>query len=206
MLMVEQLRWKMVLDYAILVINKYINKNGKQKEFLELIKKNIQDNQFHITVVQQSKTPRYVYSIGNYEKHGFELVLAGSENFLYAEVLFIFNAIASQFEAMMETEKASFFVKDLGQFHLQEVNDSWKKKMMLGVYNYYGIKNFKAYQIVPDKGHFTLDIPDMQYELNSNKDIIWKWLDDNIKWDLDVPENSTVVTEIDVLLGKRQRK
>ncbi|SHF10539.1 DUF4262 domain-containing protein [Chryseobacterium vrystaatense] len=174
-----------------------------KKEFLEVITRNIQAKQFHITVVAQSKTPRYAYSVGNYDKYGFELVLAGSENFLYEDVLLIFNDIVSQLENEIDIDTKMFLVKDLGNFHLREISDSRKTKMMFGVYDYYEVNNFRAYQIIPEKAHYTLDIPNMNNQWNSNNDIIWKWLDDSIKWDLDVPEESTVITEIDVLLGKK---
>ncbi|WP_333597401.1 DUF4262 domain-containing protein [Chryseobacterium flavum] len=174
-----------------------------KKEFLELIRSNIENNSFHITIVEQSKNPRYAYSIGNYQKYGFELILAGNENFLYEDVIKIFNNIVSNLIEVNDIEKEIFNIQDLGLFYLEEIHDSWKSKMMLGVYDYYHIENFKAYQIIPDKSNYTLDIPVMRKEWTAQSNTIWQWLDDNIQWNLDVPETSTVVTEIDVLLGKK---
>lgn len=173
-----------------------------REQSLKEIKSNIDNNSFHITVVKSSENPRYAYTIGNLENFGFELILAGSENYVYKDVLTIFNKIVPKLNGNPDLGKLSFDVPNLGIFNLVSVDDSWNKKMILGVYDYYNINECKSYQILPEQSNQTKDIPDMSKEWNS-QDIIWKWLDDNILWDFNIPRNSKVTTEVDVLFGKR---
>lgn len=173
-----------------------------KEQFLKEIKGNIDNNSFHITVVKSSEHPRYAYTIGNLERFGFELILAGNENYLYSDVLTIFNEIAPALSDCVDLDKFSIYIPKLGNFKLMPVHDSWNKKMILGVYDYYNINECKSYQILPEQSNQTKDIPDMSKEWNS-QDMIWKWLDDNILWDFNIPRNSKVTTEVDVLFGKK---
>lgn len=171
--------------------------------FKEIIRKHIQEKSFHINVVKSSEIPRYAYTIGNFENYNFELIMGGNENYLYDEIIIIFNTIISKINKDSELEQLTFNILNLGVFTLSKVKPSWSEKMMLGVYDYYDIKDFNAYQILPDKNHSTLDIPNMSVEWNTEEQPIWKWLDDSIVWDLEVPNNSTVTTEVKVLFGKK---
>lgn len=171
-------------------------------EFLELIKSNINKSSFHINVVEQYKTPRYAYTVGNFEKLNAEFIIAGNENYLYNEILEIFNSIIPMISEVKKLDDI-YPIPKFGMFRLKEVDKSWKQKMMLGVYDYYKVEDFKAYQIIADPAHFTLDIPDMSIKWDSNREPIWKWLDDNIEWNLEIPEKSTAVTEVKVLYGAK---
>jgi hypothetical protein len=71
---------------------------------------------------------------------------------------------------------------------------------MLGVFDFYNTSDIKAFQIIPDRNHYTLDIPNMSNEWNVSSEPVWQWL--VRKWDYPVPENSTVVTNLDALLGE----
>jgi hypothetical protein len=44
------------------------------------MKSNIDNRNFHITVVQQSEKPRFAYTIGNRERLRFELIFARDIN------------------------------------------------------------------------------------------------------------------------------
>ncbi|SMO77598.1 protein of unknown function [Chryseobacterium rhizoplanae] len=175
---------------------------NNKEEFFKKIKNNIERDGFHITVVQTSENPRFAYTIGNLEKLQFELILAGNENYLYEDILRIFNSIVPKLSKDINTNEFSLDVNGLGIFRLKQIHDSWSKLMMLGVYDYYKVEGFRAYQILPDNKHYTLDIPDMSIEWNANN-IIWRWLDDKIKWNLDVPQDSQIVTEVQVLFGEK---
>ncbi|WP_330745909.1 DUF4262 domain-containing protein [Chryseobacterium sp. CP-77] len=173
-----------------------------KENFLLKIKNNIERDNFHITVVQTSENPRYAYTIGNLEKLQFELIVAGNENYLYKDLLKIFNSIVPKLSKNINLEGISLEIEGFGTFRFREVHKSWSELMMLGVYDYYKIETFPAYQILPDNGHYTFDIPDMSKEWDVNN-IIWKWLDDRVKWDLGVPKDSQVTTEVAALFGKK---
>lgn len=173
-----------------------------REQFLKEIKSNIDNKSFHITVVKSSENPRYAYTIGNLENFGFELILAGSENYLYQDVITIFNKIVMKLNDNPDLGKLSFELANLGIFNLVPVDDSWNNKMILGVYDYYNTNECKSYQILPEQSNRTKDVPDMSREWNS-LDMIWKWLDDSILWEFNIPRNSKVTTEVNVLFGKR---
>lgn len=173
-----------------------------REQFLKEIKSNIDNKSFHLTVVKSSENPRYAYTIGNLENFGFELILAGSENYLYQDVITIFNKIVIKLNDNPDLGKLSFELPDLGIFNLVPVDDSWNNKMILGVYDYYNINECKSYQILPEQSNRTKDIPDMSRKWNS-LDMIWKWLDDSVSWEFNIPRNSKVTTEVDVLFGKK---
>lgn len=174
-----------------------------KEQYLEKINTSIKKDEYHITVVAgKGKLPRYVYTIGLIKKIGFELIFAGGEYYDYKQIHIIISQLAKMIEAK-NTHKMLLDLDSLGTFNISEAHPSWIKKMMLGVYDYYKINDFIAYQIKPDTDHFTIDIPDMSIEWNSEYQPIWKWLDQNIKWNLGVPSDSMVITDIDCLLGKK---
>ncbi len=173
-----------------------------KQDFFKIIKRNIQDFSYHVTVVKGKEHPRYAYTIGNFETQNCEFVIAGNSNFQYEDLLLIFNEVCNKTlqnldkNLIIKTEK-------FGSFHLEKIDSSWSKKMLLGVYDYYNINDFTAYQIVPDASHYTLDIPDMTKEWHSENQPMWKWLDDTIVWNLNVPRDSTVITDVNSLFGKK---
>ncbi|KPH14072.1 DUF4262 domain-containing protein [Chryseobacterium sp. ERMR1:04] len=175
---------------------------NNKEEFFNKIKNNIERDNFHITVVQTSENPRFAYTIGNLERLQFELVLAGNVNYLYEDILRIFNSIVPKLTADLNIREFSVEIEGQGVFKLIQVDESWSKLMMLGVYDYFKVETFKAYQILSDNDHYTLDIPNMSERWDA-KNIIWKWLDDKVKWDLDVPRDSQVTTELNALFGEK---
>lgn len=176
-----------------------MNSNKKQ-QFKELVQSNIKQYGFHITIVGSEVLPRYAYTIGLTELLGFELAFAGGVLYLKEEVLIILNEIAEGLKKGNDKHLEEISVGALGTFSFLQVDPSWNKLVLLGVIDHYKTNDIKALQVIPDIRHYTLDIPDMSKDLNVYSDPVWQWL--VRKWDYDVPENSTVTTNINTLQGE----
>lgn len=173
---------------------------SEKNQFLELINSNIEKYKFHLTTVNSPTEPRYIYSIGLKELFGFELIFAGAINYLKEEVSQIFEEIFEHLKKGENMADKKIKVGNIGNFSFSNVDESWSKLMMLGVFDYYKIKEINAFQIIPDLSHFTLDTPDMSKQFNVSSEHVWQWL---VKeWDYNVPANSTVTTNVAALLGK----
>ena len=173
---------------------------NKKESYLNLIKKNINDYGFHLTTVNNILEPRYSYTNGLKEKFGFELIFAGGIYYLLDDLNKIFEAIFIKLKKYENKSNLKFEINHLGTFSLLHVDHSWTKTMMLGVFDYYKIDKVDAFQIMPDKNHFTLDIPDMSKKYDSHSEAIWKWL--TVEWNYKVPKNSTVITNLKSLFGE----
>jgi len=169
-------------------------------EFLGLIQSHIEKYGYHITIVSSRAEPRYAYTIGLRNVFHFELIFAGGINYLKDDLSLIFDTIIEELKNGKTITDVKFNISALGVFTLAKVDVSWSNLMMLGVLDFYKIDNVNAFQIVPDADHYTLDIPDMTKELNVSLEPVWQWL--IREWDYPVPENSTVITNIDALQGK----
>ncbi len=186
------------LSGKLVIRNIYMVKNYKvmkNNEFLDLIKRCIDKNNYHITLVTGGQHPRFSYSIGLTEKLGFELIIAGGFNSI-KENESLFRLIYQQLESGF-TVDSHFLLSDNNIFYLGTVDSSWSKKLMMGVYDYYDLDDIIAYQIIPLNK--TMDTPLMS-EARTLNNPIWKWLDTD--WNIKAPENSYVVTDIDALKGK----
>jgi Domain of unknown function (DUF4262) len=172
-----------------------------KENFFKTINENIEQTGFHVTVVKSSENPRFAYTIGNLKQLGFELVFAGAENFLYDDVITILKETVQSLITNRDNNDV-IEVSNIGRFKLSTTDNSWIEKMLLGVYDYYNVRDFKAFQIVPYESVYAKDVPNMSKPWNAGN-IIWKWLDDSIRWNLPVPKNSTAITEVDVLFGKK---
>lgn len=168
----------------------------EKKEFLDIIKANIDKNGYHITLVNGGQHPDFSYSIGLTTKLGFELIVAGGGFVSIKENESIFEYIYRQLQNG-QTVDSKFSFSDENVFYLRKVDSSWCEKMMLGVYDYYKVDEITAYQIIPINR--TLDIPLMS-EAAIPDDPIWKWLDTD--WNVKAPLNSYVITDFDALKGK----
>jgi len=165
-----------------------------RSEFLEIIKTNINNRDYHLTLVNGGQNPEYSYSIGLTEKFGFELIIAGG--FISIEDNeSIFRYVYQQLQSGSTVD--SKFVLSDNTYYLNKVDSSWCEKLMLGVYDYYNVDEITAYQIIPENR--TLDTPLMSQPIIAN-DPIWKWLD--MDWNIEVPKKSYVITDIDSLKGK----
>ncbi len=171
----------------------------RKRQFLDLIKSNIDKYEYHITRVISIIEPRYAYTIGLSELLGFELIFAGGIIFLNDDLSLIFSTIVKELGKKKATLDLKISVGTLGIFSLSSVDSSWSELMMLGVFDYYNTENINAYQIIPDSDHHTLDIPKMSNKFNVLSEPVWQWLVN--KWDYAVPENSIAITNIDALKG-----
>lgn len=171
----------------------------EKEQYKRKIRSNIEIFGCHISLVTSSTTPRFIYTIGLLEKYNFEFIFAGGIYYLKNDAF----AIVDKIVAEVVKRNGAFFEKlDLGQlgiFSINHVDHTWSKILMLGVYDYYNLKVVHAFQIIPDKEHLTLDVPDMSRAFDINLEPVWQW--EQKEWDLNVPEKSTVVTNIEVLMG-----
>lgn len=171
----------------------------KKKLVLDQIRENISRSGHHVYVVSGGETPRFAYTIGMSESVGVELILAGGIFYMNDEVLKIINDIAGQLKTHHDLEM--FDVDDLGSFTLSKAHSSWAAKLMLGVFDYYKRFDVPALQIVPDKAHWTIDVPDMSVPWNASSEPVWRWLEE--PWSFPVPRDSTAATNLAALRGER---
>jgi len=81
------------------------------------------------------------------------------------------------------------------------VDSSWATEFMLAAFDYYQKRDIPALQIVPDKAHWTIDVPDMSVPWNANTEPAWRWLHE--PWTYPVPKNATATTNLAALRGDR---
>lgn len=72
--------------------------------------------------------------------------------------------------------------------------------MLFGLDDYYDGASKQVLQIVPDKKHFSIDIPDMSVRFSEKREPIWQWL--VVDWQFPFPDDSVVVTDMDAMRGK----
>lgn len=87
----------------------------------------------------------------------------------------------------------------LGSFTLRKVDTTWARELMLGVFDYYQGKDISALQIVPDQGHWTIDVPNMSAPWSATEKPVWKWLRE--PWTYPVRKDSTAITDLAALSG-----
>jgi Domain of unknown function (DUF4262) len=167
--------------------------NIKRKTANELIKKHIVEHGRHIYIVQSPPLPRYAYTIGLRDQIGFDLILPGAIIYLKDEVTAILNGMADRVFSGYKPGTDAYTLGTLGSFVLNRVHSSWIPKLLLGAIGYYGAEEITVFQIVPDKNHRTIDVPDMKLPLNERSAAAWQWLCKT--WDLPVPSESIAATE-----------
>jgi len=176
-----------------------MTKEAKRKEALDRIRENIAQSGRHIYVVSGGQTPRFAYTIGVSESIGAELILAGAIFYMKDEVVKIINDVAEQLKARQNRNVVE--VAGLGSFTLHKVHSSWATEFMLGAFDYYEKHDIPAIQIVPDRTHWTIDIPDMSVPWNATTEPVWRWLQE--QWAYPVPKESTAATNLAALRGNR---
>ncbi len=172
---------------------------AQKKQMLDRIRENIARSGQHVYVVSGEDTPRFAYTIGVSESLGVELILAGAIFYMKDEVVKIINDIAAQLKAQRDREV--FEVAGLGSFTLRKVHSSWATEFMLGAFDYYQKRDIPALQIVPDKAHWTIDVPDMSVPWSATKEPVWQWLHE--PWTYPVPKDATAATNLAALRGDR---
>jgi hypothetical protein len=170
-----------------------------KKQMLDRIRENIARSGQHVYVVSGGDTPRFAYTIGVSESIGVELILAGAIFYMKDEVVNIINDIAAQLKAQRDRE--IFEVAGMGSFTLRKVYSSWATEFMLGAFDYYQKRDIPALQIVPDKAHWTIDVPDMSAPWGATKEPVWQWLHE--PWTYPVPKDATAATNLAALRGDR---
>lgn len=174
--------------------------DAQKKRALDDIRENIAQSGHHIYVVAGGgPTPRFAYTIGVSESIGVELILAGASLYMFDEVGTINNDIVEQLKA--KRDRRVFEVSGLGSFTLREVHSSWATELMLGAFDYYQRRDIPALQIVPDKAHWTIDVPDMSVQWSATTEPVWRWLKE--PWTYPVPEDATATTDLAALRGER---
>lgn len=172
--------------------------NIKDKMF-GIIRLNIATSGHHIYMVAGGASPRFAYTIGISEATGYELIFAGGSYFHADDVTHIINKIAVCLKQEDDCKMMKIEIDDLGTFSLENVDPSWAKIIILGALDFYNIKELPALQIIPDKDHWTVDIPNMIQPWNVKSEPLWQWLDDG--WVFPIPVNSTAITNLDALRG-----
>ncbi len=72
---------------------------------------------------------------------------------------------------------------------------------MLGALDYYGDKEVRAYQILVDEDHWTLDVPNLEAPWTAASEPVWRWLFES--WPFAVPRKSIGATNLNVLRGRK---
>ncbi|HEV2960190.1 MAG TPA: DUF4262 domain-containing protein [Candidatus Angelobacter sp.] len=174
----------------------------KRKLALEKIQENIARTGRHIYVVAGgAATPRFAYTIGVSESIGAELILAGASFYRNDDVAPILNAIAVRLKPQLDWEAMKFEVGEQGSFTLRKAHASWATEFMRGALDYYDVREVPALQVVPDKAHWTIDVPDLSAPWNANTEPVWRWLHE--PWTYPVPEGATAATDLEALRGER---
>lgn len=167
-----------------------------KNKFLKLVDENIKKHGYQITNVNGSQVPNFSYTIGLYEKFGFELIKAGSY-ISNEDNEKIFNSIISGLNLNQDV-KSIFKTINGSNFKLVEVHKTWKDLMILGAFSYYNNYNIKAFQITPSD-IILLDTPIM-FKKRDREDPIWFWLDRD--WNEKLPLSSYVITDEYFLIGE----
>lgn len=171
----------------------------RRERLLQEIRSNIERHGWHIYNVLGGESPRYAYTVGLKEKFGGELVLAGLCTLSSSAAANLLNRAA---ELLVEQNPRDIVLstEGFGEFRLLETHPSWNKSMLFGCYDYYQIDELTAWQILPSWEEVrTVDVPDMSRPRSAEREPVWQWLDGG--WPYSVPSQTTVVTNLDALLG-----
>lgn len=150
---------------------------------LDLIRSNIDRHGHHVTLVAQGVVPRFAYTIGLRQKVGAELVFAGASTYSAKQVHELMNDAAASLGPGLKS--------------LRQVDSSWVNLLLLGALDYYSEPSIPALQILPDKQHWTIEVPDLSAPFSPESEPVWQWL--TAPWTLPIPKDSTAATN----LGKR---
>ncbi len=174
---------------------------SSREQAIEQIRKNIAGKGFHTYVVSGGGDPHYAYTIGLTEALGAELILAGAYFYKLDDVPHIIESVVDRLSFQGEMEGQNIVLDPWGSFSLRTVDASWIKLLMLGALDFYQSKVIRAFQIVPDESHETLDVPKMHRPWNPVLEPAWRWLQQ--KWPYAIPIQSVAITNLDALRGKR---
>ncbi|HRX85867.1 MAG TPA: DUF4262 domain-containing protein [Phycisphaerae bacterium] len=152
---------------------------------------------YHVYLITGKQSPRFAYTIGIHPTVGAELVFAGAAAYSNEEVRQIIVGVAEGMSRLRLGVPVE--LGPLGTFILRNADPSWAETLMLGALDYYGRSDIQALQIVPDRAHWTLDIPDLSRARTVESEPVWQWLTE--PWTYEVSDRSVVVTNMDALKG-----
>jgi len=173
----------------------------KRQAALADIRRNIAEHGHHTYIVTGGACPRYGYTIGLTESHGAELVMAGAYFYRFEEFGQIISRIVRNLRSRAEWETCKLDFGVWGRFSLRNVDVKWISSLMLGATDFYRGKTLKAYQIVPDEVHRTIEIPDLSEPWNPKSGPAWRWLFED--WTYPIPRKSVAITNLGALRGER---
>lgn len=174
-------------------------KDDFKNKYLQKIASNISTYGHHIQVIQGGPLPRFAYTVGLNEKYGLELIFAGAVFYHNSQVGEILEA-AKKLLYSNTAANARLKLNSLGNFHFREVHSTWSKLTALGVFSYYKTNEIKLLQIVPDRHHATIDIPEMSEEFTPEGAPVWQWLVS--PWIYNIPKSSRGITNLEALKGQ----
>ncbi|KAB2896748.1 MAG: DUF4262 domain-containing protein [Kofleriaceae bacterium] len=170
-----------------------------RQEALQRIRLNIARHGHHVYLVSGGgPIPRFAYTIGLSETVGAELVFAGGAAFVNEELVHIVNRIAEGRRCDRALD-AVFALDALGTFTLRAADTTWVRGLLLGATDYYG-RDVRAFQIVPDDEHLTIDVPDMRHRWTPAAEPAWRWHHE--AWRFAIPSDSIAATTIAALQGE----
>ena len=162
------------------------------------ITRNIRDYGYHVYVVSGGPTPRWAYTIGLSPRIGYELVFAGGATYPKSAVLEILRNWAS----MLGSQK-SLLSNNSAEFQLGPVCAQWATQLLVGAHDFYQ-STVNALQILPDRLHRTIDVPDLSVSLESSQVTPWCWLEK--PWPYKISEKAEAMADVHVLMGRRVKE
>jgi len=168
---------------------------------LERIQQNIARHGHHVYVVTGAPIPHFTYTIGLHRRLGAEFVMAGAYYYSSDEAARIMNEIATRPKVADHFESSQFEIAPYGRFSIRLVDPTWVIRLMLGALDYYQVTEIRTFQVLPDKNHWTVDIPDLARPWSPNAAPAWRWLDE--PWTYPIPSKSVAATNIGALRGER---
>lgn len=167
---------------------------------LKRIGGNIRDHGRHIYSVTGGYSPRFLYTIGLYEKAGVELLFAGGAFVEAREIASVLNRAAVLIENGHEPSQLHLRCDHLGAMRLVQTDTSWASRLLLGALDYYDLPALPVWQLIPeDVEKSSIDIPNTAEPFREKADPAWRWLEQ--KCPHDIAQGSMAITDMDLLLG-----
>lgn len=173
---------------------------NERLRMIDLIRSNIQKFGRHVYSVRGGESPRFLYTIGLFEKSGAELLFAGGAIFDERAVGSVLNTVARLIEEGADPSQLRIETQALGPVRLIRVDPSWVSKLLLGALDYYDVKDLPTWQIVPiETEKVSIDIPNTAEPYSPTGHPVWRWLDG--AWPYDIPRDGVAITDLDMMLG-----
>ena len=173
----------------------------EQKAALDQIRQNIAQHGFHTYVVTGGGDPHYGYTIGLSQSRERSLYLPGPTFISLTMFRRSSRYIVADLKPPVVWETRKIDLALWAVFLLRKVHMSWATTLMLGVLDFYQVKEIQAFQIVPDETDWTLDIPDLSKPWSPTAAPAWRWLRE--EWTYPVPSKSVAITNLGALRGER---